>query len=284
MPGIAIITDTDSSIPAGLAEQYKIIQIPINIHFGSETLAAVEEVDDARLFERVDKEKKLPSTSAPSPGKFALAYQAAFEAGYDEVLCFTVSSKVSAVYNSAVTACDLVQGKPVRVVDTESLSMAQGFIVLAAAEAAQAGRSSQAAIQLALEAGKRARLFAALATLKYLAMSGRVGHLAANIGGLLDVRPILTLREGKLELLERARTQAKAWGRVIELTQQAVDHKAIERMAILHVNAPEQAQAFQKMLCQEVTCPEKVLTAEITPGLSVHSGAGMVGVAFVIGQ
>lgn len=284
MARTAIITDTDSSIPAALADQYKITQVPINIHFGNETMAAVEDVDDARLFARVDREGKLPSTSAPSPGKFAQAYQAAFDAGYDEVLCFTVSSKVSAVYNAAVTACDLLPGKPVRVVDTEGLSMVQGFMALAAAEAAQAGMSSQEIVQQALEVGKRARLYAALATLKYLAMSGRVGHLAAGIGGLLDVRPILTLREGKLDLLERARTQGKAWGRVIELTRQAVEQKRVERLAILHVNAVDQARAFQEQLCAVITCTGAILTVELTPGLSVHSGSGMVGVAFVVGQ
>jgi len=284
MARTAIITDTDSSIPAALADQYKITQVPINIHFGNETMAAVEDVDDARLFARVDREGKLPSTSAPSPGKFAQAYQAAFDAGYDEVLCFTVSSKVSAVYNAAVTACDLLPGKPVRVVDTEGLSMVQGFMALAAAEAAQAGMSSQEIVQQALEVGKRARLYAALATLKYLAMSGRVGHLAAGIGGLLDVRPILTLREGKLDLLERARTQGKAWGRVIELTRQAVEQKRVERLAILHVNALDQARAFQEQLCAVITCTGAILTVELTPGLSVHSGSGMVGVAFVVGQ
>jgi DegV family protein with EDD domain len=284
MPRIAIITDTDSSLPKLLADQYKIPQVPINVHFGNETLAAVDELDDARLFERIDKEGKLPSTSAPSPGKFAQAYQKAFDDGYDEVLCFTVSSKVSAVYNAALTACDLLPGKPIRVVDTESLSMAQGFIVLAAAEAAQAGSSSQEIIQHALDIGNRTRLYAALATLRYLAMSGRVGHLAASIGGLLDVRPILTLREGKLDLLERARTQKKAWDRVIELTRQAVDGKKIERLAILNVNAADNALSFKGQLCSAIGCPDDSVIVDLTPGLSVHSGSGMVGVVFVVEQ
>ena len=284
MPGVAVITDTDSSLPMDLVARYKIRQVPINIHFGAETMAAVEEIDDARLFARVDQEGKLPTTSAPSPGKFAQAYQAAFDAGADEVVCFTVSSKVSAVYNAALDACELLHAKTIRVVDTEHLSMGQGFMVLAAAEAALNGASSQEVINQAKDVGKRVKLLVALATLKYLAMSGRVGHLAYGIANLLDVRPLLTVREGKLDMLERARTQGKAWRRVIELTRQAVEEKGIERLAILHVDASQQARTFQQQLSLVVKLPEAVITAELTPGLSVHSGSGVVGVSFVVGK
>ena len=281
MPKISIVTDTDSSIPAEMASHYGIRQVPINIHFDAKTYAAVEELSDQQLYQIVDNTGKLPTTSAPSPGTFAEIYESAFNEGAEEVICFTVSSKISAVYNAAMSAKELLPDRVIRVIDTESLSMGQGFMVLAAAQAARDGSSSDEVISYALETGKKVHLFAALSTLKYLAMSGRVGHLTAGIANLLDVRPILTLKNGKLDLLERARTQKKAWNRVIDLSQEALGDKKIVKLAVLHVNAVELADQFRSEFCEVFPCPDEIMTVELTPGLSVHTGSGVVGITFL---
>lgn len=104
------------------------------------------------------------------------------------------------------------------------------------------------------------------------------------MAGLLNVKPILTLRDGKLDLLERVRTRTKAWSRTIELAAQALAGRPIERMAIIHVNVPEDARLFEEQVRASLPCPETVLTTELTSGLSVHSGAGLVGVVVVAGK
>ena len=281
MPSVAVITDTDSSLPPDLAARHSIRQVPINVHFGTQAFRTGVDIDDVTLFARVDREAKLPTTSAPAPGQFVEAYRAAFDAGADAVVCICVSSVLSAVYQAALAAAELMPGRDITAIDSRLVSMGQGFMALAAAEAAAAGAPKDEVVARALAVRDRSYFYGALATLKYLAMSGRVGHLAAGFGGLLDVRPILTVREGKLDLLERVRTRTRAWARLMELSIEALAGRRPERLAVVHVKAPEEARQFRDELCVVLECPADVVVAELTPGLSVHTGAGLIGVGLL---
>ena len=283
MSSVAVITDSDSSLPADVASRYGIRQVPISVNFGEETFGAGVDIDDAQVFARVDRDGKLPTTAAPSPGQFVEAYQAAFDEGAEAVVCLCVSGEVSGTYGVALAGRDLLPECDITVVDSRSLSMTQGFMALAAARAAREGATKGEVVARATDVGGRAHLFAALSTLKYLAMSGRVGHLAAGMASLLNVKPILTIRDGKLDMLEKVRTRRKAWSRVVGLTEQTLGGRPVEEMSIVHVNAREDARQFEEQLRSGLPCPGEIVVAELTPGLSVHAGAGLVGVAFVVG-
>ena len=281
MAPIAIITDTDSSLPLDLARKYNIVEVPILVQFGEESFRDVYDIDNAAVFARVDREGKLPHTAAPSPGIFVEAYQAAFDAGADQILCLTISSEMSAVYTAALSAADMFTGKNIKVVDSRTVAFGEGLMAIEAAKAIANGASMDEAIAQAENIRSRTHLFAALSTLKYLAMSGRVGQVAAGVGSLLEIKPILTLQNEKLELLERIRTQGKAWGRLIELVIEASGGLAVEQVAILHVNAPEAACQFELQVRAALDCPPEMRHVEMTPGLSLHTGAGLVGIVLV---
>lgn len=284
MPRIAIITDTDSSLPPVLAEQYDIKQVPIIIQFGEESLQDIYDISNEEIFARIDRDGKLPTTAAPSPGLFVDAFKQAFDSGAEEIICFNISSEMSATYTSARQAAEEFPGKQIEVVDTRSLSMGQGYMVLAAAEAVRNGASMKEALAAAEDVFRRTYLYGALATLKYIAMSGRVSHLAAGMAGLLDIKPVLSLQNGKLELLEKIRTQNKSWNRAVELSIEKASGRTIERMSILNVKAPNSARQLEALLRAAIDCPKMITHANVNPGLSIHTGAGMVAVVFVVGK
>ena len=284
MPKVSIITDTDSSLPEEMAAKHNILQVPISIHFDEELSGTDHTITNEQLFKKIDETGKLPTTAAPTPGIFVEYFKKAFkEQKPDTLVYFSISGEMSATIKSAqIAAEDLKSGYDIRVIDSNTLSMAQGYMVLAAAEAARSGASAEEAIKAAEEVNKNTVLYGALSTLKYLSIGGRVSHITAGMAGMLNIKPILSIQNGKLDMLEKVRTRKKSWMRMIELVKADVGGHAIKRAAILHVLADDPARQFEEMLRVEMDCPTEMPRVEINPGLSVHTGAGLVGVVLVI--
>jgi DegV family protein with EDD domain len=281
MPKIHVITDTDSNLPLDLAKQHAIVQVPITVQFDDESFADCFEIDNPTMFARIDRTNKLPTTAAPSPAAFSKAFHSAFDAGAESIICITVGSKISRTYESAVVAAGEMPDKKITVVDSEHVSMAEGFMAITAAEALAAGKSHEEAVAAARNLIPRTYLYGSLSTLKYLALGGRVSNLAANMGNLLNIRPILTMQNGKLDLLEKVRTRRVAMKRLVELLATAVGNRPIERMVFLHVNNLEDAHLLESALRKSIELPIEVMTIDFGPGLSVHTGSGMVGSVLV---
>ena len=281
MSKIALITDTNSSLPVDISKKYDIVQIPIHIQFGEETYITGETIDDRKLFELIDERKVLPTTAAPSPGAFEAAYRDAFEKGADEVICVCCSSVVSATFTAAKMATEAFPEGKVSVVDSLMLSLAEGFQVLTAAEAIENGASRDEALAMIEGLRGKTHVFAALPTLKYLAMGGRMGKLAAGLADTMEIKPILTMQEGKLDLLEKIRTLRKAKQRLLDLARESTAGSNIIKIGLIHVNNEQAAVDLFESLKEVLPISIEPIIGEFTPGLSVHAGSGVIGFVLV---
>jgi DegV family protein with EDD domain len=276
-----VITDSDSSLSLEVAAKYNIDVVPITIHFGEETYTTNLDIDDKLLFEKIDATGKLPTTAAPSPGAFVDAFNKAFADGAESIICVCVSSKASRTYESATLAAKEFPGKKISVVDSLYMSLGQAFVVLAVAEALQKGATDEEAIKAGIDLIPHLATFASFNTLKYLVMGGRVSKLSAGMAGALDIRPLLTMKDGSLQVLEKVRTRKAAMERLVNLIVNSAKGKKIERIGIFHICNEADAIILQEQLKERLDLPKDVLFLQFTPGLSVHAGAGMIGTAFL---
>ena len=281
MQKIALITDTNASLPPEIIKKYHIIQVRIHIQFGDECYITGVTIDDEKLFEMVDARQLLPTTAAPAPAAFQQAYQDAFDAGAEKIICICCSSEVSATYNAAQMAREDFPGNEIAVVDSRQLSLAEGYQVIAAAEAVLSGAKMEEILSIIEDIQGRIHVYAALPTLKYLAMGGRMGKLAAGLADTMNIKPILSSNNGKLDLLEKIRTWRKAKKRLVELAVASTAGSEIEKIGMIHVNNEDGAFALFEMLQENLHILTEPLYAEFTQGLSVHTGSGVIGFVIV---
>ena len=211
MPGVHIVTDSACDLSEELVKEHHVGVVPLTIRFGSEQLEDRRQLTPAEFWQRSAASKQLPETAAPSPGAFQAAYQQAVEDGADAVLCLTISSKVSGTYDSARTAAGAFTATPVRVVDTYSLTMGQGLLVIAAAEDAAAGLSLDDLIDKTKDRIGRTRIYGVIGGLEHLQRGGRIGGARALVGSLLNIKPVIQLRDGEVAEESKQRTRGARW-------------------------------------------------------------------------
>lgn len=271
---IKIVTDSTADVPKPLLERYDIQVVPINIQFGHETYEEGIDIDRPTFFQKL--EEVMPASSQPAPGKLAGVYRKLADEGHS-ILSLHVTSHHSGTYQSALLAKSLVPEADIEVFDTLSISIGTGYQVLAAARAAEEGKSMEEILQLLEGIRSRMHLYLTPATLKYLQKSGRVGKLAGALASLLSVKPIIKVEDGLLEAFQNVRTRGKAIDRLVELTAETVGTTQPVKLAISHAQVDAEAEALRARLERTFNC-EEMHVVDLACSLTVHGGPGIIGI------
>jgi len=273
---VAVVTDSASDMDPGRAASLGITIVPLIVNFGSETFSAGVDLSTEQFWKRMTApDAPFPTTAACSPGDFRVAYQRAFDEGAEAIVSIHVAGTLSGTIKAAEVARGLFADREIHVVDSMSASMGEGML---AELAVQMGNDGSAAAAIAETLNRRRedlQVYLALETLEYLKRGGRISGAQAAIGTLLSVKPIIEIKDGKVETAERVRTRGKARERLIELF--AV--RPMERLAILHTTNAD-VEEFAEQIIPRIPGGidrSKVTIDTVGPSVGPHLGPGCVG-------
>jgi DegV family protein with EDD domain len=278
---VKIVTDSTADLPPELVRELDIAVVPLTVVFGDRAYKEGIDIDHDTFYRLLQESKTLPTTSAPSVGEMLQAYEEVLQEA-DELVCIHISSKLSATYNNACRAAEALRerGARIEVVDSLSVSMGMGFIVLAAARAARGGASMEQVLAIARHCVDRVRLYFVLDTLEYLRRGGRIGRARAFLGSLLHVKPILSLRDGEVHPEGRVRTRQQARERLLQL---ALATPRIKEMAIGYTTDRAEAEALLERVRPMLSHAQPYLV-RIGPVVGTHAGPGLLGVGTLEGE
>ncbi|MFI5259661.1 MAG: DegV family protein [Candidatus Limnocylindrales bacterium] len=276
---VAIVTDSGSDLTPAFLKQTGITQVPLSVSFGEETFLSPDEMSAAAFWERLrDPSCPFAHTAAPSVGLFRQAFEEAFAHGQEAVVCVCLSEALSATIKHAQMAREMLPDRQIFIVDSRSASMGVGALALRGADLAAAGTSGAEIHSRLTILRDRLDLYVGLETLEYLRKGGRISHAKAAIGGLLSIKPIVTIDAGVVVVADQPRTRSKATERVIELL---TDRPVTELHALY--SPPVDVDAFVAAVLAHMPEPApKVVTAQIIgPVIGAHVGPGAYGAILV---
>lgn len=270
---VRIVTDSTSDLTNEIASALRITVVPLYVNFGDESYQDNIDLTTDEFYRKLADSAILPTTSSPSPGSFAEAYDRLAEET-DEILTITISSKLSASYKTAVDGEKLRKGKArVEIIDSLTAIAGLGLIVISAAKAAQAGYSLDEVIDITRSSMRRVDFRIAFDTLEYLKRGGRIGAAQAFLGSMLKVNPILTIKNGITEGVARPRSRAKA---IDHLYNFAASFNDIEEMAIEDANTPDDVEALLNRL-NAIFPRERIHKMKVSPVIGTHVGPRVIG-------
>jgi DegV family protein with EDD domain len=279
VPNVAIVTDSVADLPPQVAEELGITVVPLVVRFGTDVYRDGIDLSPDQFYERLKTSKALPATSVPTPVAYADVYDKLAEKT-NEIVVISLTSRLSATYQVALQAVGLMKKKArVEVVDSEWAIMAEGFIAIAAARAAQSGASLDAVVDVARRTIQRVAIYAAFDTLEYLERGGRIGKAQAFLGSLLKVNPIICLKDGEVYPLARERSRTKAIDRLYNL---ATSFGKIEALAVEYaIDLDEANRLVQRLHSKYPQVP--IYISRASPVIGTHTGPGLI-VVSVLGD
>ncbi len=275
---VQIITDTTSCIPLDFAARYHIPVIPQVINFGNESFYEGLDLDIDGFMQRLKSSRTLPKTAAPPPELFAGEFERLAPLG-EPILCIHPSAEVSGTVRSATIARQDFPQLDIRVIDTRTIGSALFTLVRLAAEWAEAGIDADTIILRLEERSQRGRIYFLVATLDYLQRGGRIGGAQALLGSVLQIKPILTLKDGRVDRYESERTHKRALARLQQIVVEQIAADGDGDLTIMHAGVPDEGAALAQELGQQLNHPAPQIF-NLPPAIVTHGGPGILAACF----
>lgn len=278
-----VIVDSTTSLSLDQVGELPLTVVPLQLVLDGQTYHDGVDLTSDEFYHRIATSHTKVQTAAPSPASFQEAFSKAADAGTD-VLCLTVSSKLSATYDAARTAVELAQesttSQSIHLMDSKTAGGAEALVALAAAQAAQDGKALDEVVQVASQTANRVYFVGVLESLKHLQRGGRVPRVASWAASLLNIKPVLAIwpGEGEVRMLARPRSKPRAMERVLNVIDREGEGKPLH-VIVMHAAVPEEATMLLARIRERFTCLETLSTA-LTPVIGAHTGPGLIGVAF----
>ena len=273
---VKIVTDSAADLPPTLAEELGITVVPVYLRFGDEVYRDRVDISEDEFYHRLLHDPIHPSTTQPTPQDFAETYQKlSQEAG--GIISIHISSRLSGTCNSAIQGKQLVEdGCPIEVVDSQTVSIANGLIAMEAAKIARSRKSLEQVVAEVKQIIPSIHLLILLDTLKYLAKGGRIGKAKALLGSILNVKPLLTVKDGGLVPAGQVRTRSQGIQRLFNFAKNAV---GIQDLSIVYSTTPDEALILAEHI-GSIFPQERITLARVGPALGVHAGPGALAIGF----
>lgn len=273
---VKVVVDSGGDIPHDLAMQHGIEIVPLKIRFGNREYVDTKDLTTDQFWELCETSKDFPQTAAPSSGDFETAFRQAKEDGFDEIVCITLSSDLSATYQSATLASKALGNElKIEVIDSRLATFAMGNLAIASSIEASKGSNADDIAALVRSRIPYIHAYGALDTLDNLRKGGRIGKAAALFGSLLSFKPIISVHDGVIEADSKQRTRGKALNYLVE---KVVSYGAITDLAIIHANAPDVAEFAERL--KSATGIGDLVVAKIGPVIGTHAGPRTMGITF----